>query len=161
MAQSKRLIHLRATQVEIAPLHTRSFIGFDAIFDRERRRERLIEHLKAVCEYLDLTGCHIGVLGTFLTSAHLTFNLDDPFAAEMLGNRKLFRGNAIGVDDHLRIPIAVTQVDEDQSAMIAIVPDPTGQNDFFANIFFAKFAAGLGVHAELVVKFAHRLNLSL
>ena len=77
-------------------------------------------------------------------------------AAEMLGNRKLFRGNAIGVDDHLRIPIAVTQVDEDQSAMIAIVPDPTGQNDFFA-----KFAAGLGVHAELVVKFAHRLNLSL
>ena len=113
MAQSKRLIHLRATQVEIAPLHTRSFIGFDAIFDRERRRERLIEHLKAVCEYLDLTGCHIGVLGTFLTSAHLTFDLDDPFAAEMLGNRKLFRGNAIGVDDHLRIPIAVTQVDED------------------------------------------------
>ena len=62
MAQSKRLIHLRATQIKITPLHTRSFIGFDAIFDRERRRERLIEHLKAVCEHLDLTSCHVRVL---------------------------------------------------------------------------------------------------
>jgi hypothetical protein len=49
----------------------------------------------------------------------------------------------VGVEDQLRQPISVAQVDEDEIAVVAIGMDPTGQANGAVNVNLAELAAGV------------------
>ena len=160
MAKLEVREHLGTADVEIAPLHARGLVGLDAIFDGERRRDRFVQHFDRAGEHLDLACHHVGVDGVFAALAHLAGKLQHVFTAEVLGSRKLLGGDAIGVDDNLSVAIAVAQVDENQTAVVAVVPRPTGQRDLTAAIFLAQLTACSGMHAVFVLQIGHLLNSS-
>lgn len=119
--------HFRTAQVHVTPLHTRGFVGFDAIFNRERRGHRGVEHLDRSCEHFDFTCGHIGVHGAFGTRAHGAAHFEHVFTAQMLCLVEVFGAYAIGVDNDLRVAFAVAQVNEDQATVVAVVPHPAAQ----------------------------------
>ena len=155
MAQVDRIEHLGAAQIEIAPLHAGGLVGFDAVFDGERGRHARVEHVDGAGEHFDFAGSHVGVHGLGPAVAHRARDLEHVFAAQVLGFRKIIGAHAIGVDDHLRVARTIAQVDEDQPAVVAVVPRPAGQHDLAAHILSSQLAARCGVHAVLVHKVRH------
>ena len=61
----------------------------------------------------------------------------------MLGLRVTF-GSKVLVEDNLRDAGTVTQVEEDEIAVIAATIDPAHQHNVFAGIAGAKLPAGMG-----------------
>ena len=155
VAKQKVRVHLRATKVEITPLHTGGFVRLDAVLDGEMRCDRSVEDFDGSRENLDFTGDHVGVLGTLATRTNATGNLQNILAAKMLGDMELLFADAIGVDNDLRIPLAIAKVAEDQSTMVAIVPSPAGKHNLTPNIALAQLTAGRGMHAKLVLEVRH------
>ena len=156
VAQLQVSEHFRTADVEVAPLHARGLVGLDAVFDGKRRGDRLVQHLEPRSQHLDFARDHVGVDGLGTALAHLAGDFQHVLAAEMLGCRELVGTHAIGVDDHLGVARAVAQVHEDQPAVVAVVPRPTGEGDFAPAIALAQLAACGSVHAILVSKLRHR-----
>ena len=152
VAQQDVLVHLGAAQVEVAPFHARGLVGLDAVFDGERRGDGLVQHLDAARQDLDLTRLHVGVDALGSALAHLAGNLEHVLAAEVLGLGELLGRDAVRVDDHLRVALAVAQVDEDESAVVALVPRPAREHDLARDVVFAQLAARRRVDAVLVQK---------
>ena len=89
-----------------------------------------------------------GILGAF---AHEAGDLDGPLGTHPLAKLEAILGG-IGIEDDLGDAGAVTQVDEDQPAVIATTCDPATQGDLLADVTAAEFAAGARVHGILVCK---------
>ena len=53
----------------------------------------------------------------------------------------------LGVEVDLRDALAITQVAEDQAAVVAATAHPTGEGNLLADVGGAKLTAGVGVHA--------------
>ncbi len=150
VAQVQILVHLGTAKVQIAPLHARGLVGLDAVLDGERRRDGGVQHLQRAGEHLDLARGHIGVDGIGGTHAHRALHPQHELAAEMLGRGEVVGTDAIGVDHDLGVAGAVAQVDEDQAAVVAVVPGPAGQHDVFAVVRRTQLAARRGMHGVLV-----------
>ena len=156
MAKLEILVHLGTAKVHVAPLHARGFVGLDAILDRERRRDRGVQHLDAAGEHFNLARRHVRIHGAFSASAHFARDFQHELAAEMLGNVEFLFGNAIGVDHDLRVALAVAKVHENQAAVVAVVPHPASEGDLRVDIGGTQLAARVVVHAILVDEFGHR-----
>ena len=159
MAKLQAGEHLGATKIEVAPLHARGLIGLDAVLDGERRRDRRVQDLDRACQDLDLPRCHVRVDGFDHTGAHLARDLEHVLTAQVLGNGEIGFGDAIRVDDALRITLAVAKVDEDEATVVTIVPHPSSQGDFRPHILAAQLSASMGMHAVLVEKIRHEYVL--
>ena len=155
MAKQEIRIHLRATKVEVTPLHASGFICLDAVFDGKRRSDGSIENLDRGRKNLDFTCDHIRILGTLTTSAHTTGNLQNVFASKMLGDMELFLSDAVGVNNNLGIALAVAKIAENQPTMVAIVPSPASKHNLTPNITLTQLAACCGMHAKLVLEVRH------
>ena len=161
MTQFQSLVHLRTTKVEVAPFHACGFVGFDAVLDGEGRRDRSVKNGKRGGQNLDFASGHVGVHHTLAASTHGTNDLKDELTAKMLGCLEVAGINAIGIDDDLGIALAIAQVDENQAAVITIMPSPSAQSNLRAHVFPAKLAAGVGMHTVLVDKVSHRFLILL
>ena len=155
MAKLQVCIHLGTTKVEITPLHASGFIGFDTVFDGERRSNRGVQHLNGACQNLDFTCCHIRVNGFVQARANLAGNLQGVFAAQMLSYMEVLFAYAIGVNNNLGVTLTITQVYEDKTAMVAVVPYPTGQGNLCVNVAAAQLPTRVGVHAVFVQIIGH------
>ena len=74
----------------------------------------------------------------------------------MLGGVEFLFSHAIGVENHLRVPLAIAQVHENQAAVVAVVPHPASEGDLRVDIGGTQLAARVVVHAILVDEFGHR-----
>ena len=155
MAKQEIRIHLRATKVEVTPLHASGFICLDAVFDGKRRSDGSIENLDRGRKNLDFTCDHVRILGTLTTSAHTAGNLQNVFASKMLGDMELFLSDAVGVNNNLGIALAVAKIAENQPTMVAIVPSPASKHNLTPNITHTQLAACCGMHAKLVLEVRH------
>ena len=134
VAQVQGLEHLRAADVQVAPLHARGLVRLDAVLDGERRGDARVQDLDGFRQYLDLARGHVGVHGLRAAVAHRARDLQHVLAAQVLGLREVVGAHAVGVDDHLRVARAVAQVDEDEAAVVAVVPRPTREHDLAADV---------------------------
>ena len=158
MAQVQGLEHLRAADIEVAPLHARGLVRLDAVLDGERRGHARVEDLDRLRQHFDLARGHIRVHGVRTAITHRARDFQHVLAAQMLGLREVVGAHAVGVDDHLRVARAVAQVDEDETAMVAVVPRPAREHDLAAHIAFAQLAARGSVHAVFVHEVRHNVG---
>ena len=138
--------HARAAQVEVAVAQADVLGGVHVVLDLEGRRLGGVEDLDLVDEDLDLAGRELGVVHALGTLAHDAGDLDRPLGADGLGRMERLAAGVLRVKGDLRHAVAVAQVDEDEAAVVATVPDPAGQRDRLADVLAAQLAAGVGVH---------------
>ena len=91
--------------------------------DLEGRRLGPVEHVGLADDDLDLARRHVRVLGAGRTAAHHAGEQHDPLRADLLGGDERLAGR-IGVEGALHDAGAVSDVDEDEAAVIASLADP-------------------------------------
>ena len=97
-----------------------------------------------------------GFSGTLTTSAHTTGNLQNVFLRPRCSAiAELFFTDAVGVNNNLRIALAVAKIAENQPTMVAIVPSPASKHNLTPNITLTQLAACCGMHAKLVLEVRH------
>ena len=114
--------------------------------NHQRQLVRRAKHFDLADEHLDLAGRQLRVDQLGIAGLHLSIDADAPFCAHLLD---LGKSGAVGVAQHLRDPIMVAQVDEQNAAVIADPMDPARQADRLADMGFVQLDAGLaaiGVH---------------
>ena len=139
--------HARATQVEVAVAQADVLGGVHMVLDLEGRRLGGVEDLDGVNEDLDLAGGELGVLHALGALADDARDLDGPLGADSLGRVEGLAARVLRVKGDLRHALAVAQVNKDEAAVVATVPDPTGQRDLLPDVLAAQLSAGVGVHA--------------
>ena len=157
VAQVQGLVHLRTADVQVAPLHARGLVRLDAVLDGERRGHGRVEHLDGAGQHLDLARGHVRVHGVRAALSHLAGHLEHVLTTQVLGLREVLGRDAVGVDDHLRVALAVAQVHEDEPAVVAVMPRPARQHDLAAHVFLAQLAARGSMHAVFVLEIGHQL----
>ena len=77
--------------------------------------------------------------------AHCTGDGDGPLGTDGLGGVERLGARKLRVERALRETLAVAQVDENETAVVAAVLHPTIQRDGSANVAGAQLATGVGV----------------
>ena len=133
-----------AAQIQEAILqpHILRVVGLAENGDRQLLGRR--QHLDLGGEELHLTRRQLGVDGALGPVAHAAVDADHPLRAHRLGD---LESGAVGVGDHLREPVVVAQVDEQQAAVVAHAVHPTGQAAGNAHVALAQRPAGVGAVA--------------
>ncbi len=137
-------LHRGTAEVHIAIVHPELFGGqFAEIIRKEWRIVGLVQDLQPRHDDLDLAGRQFGVL-TADTDSHAAFDGDHVLVAEF--TRRL-HGRGIdpvfGIEDELGDAETIAEIDEDQSAMVAIGVHPPIQADGQTNICLAELAASV------------------
>jgi len=78
----------------------------------------------------------------FTSQTHDTVCLDDVFVAERTGQFVSF-GTVGRVEDNLNQAVTVSDVDEDQPAVVTVIVDPAADLNFGFGMFFCQFAASV------------------
>ena len=92
---------------------------------------RRVEHFNFVAEDFNLTTWHVGVDRACRAGADLAGYFQAELIAHGFGNGE--HAGAVGVADNLCQPVAVTQVDEYDAAVIAPTVRPATKDDVLAN----------------------------
>ena len=151
VAQDQVALQGRAPQVEVAVLHAQVVAAVGDLLDGEGRDFGLVEYRDAACRDFDLAGGHLGVLG--LAFDDLALDLDDPFAAEACGGFAGFGGGVL-LDDDLRQPVSVAQVDEGHGAEVSDLLHPPGEGDGFMDVAGTQAPASMrSVHDDVGLLF--------
>src|ERR1017187_7446552 len=104
-------VRARSPQVEIAVAQTRLFARGHVVFDRERRRLRVIQNVKSCGNHFHVAGGNFRI--RFLAADDAAFHGHHEFRAQILGLRVRF-GIVLLVKNNLRDSRAVPQIDENQ-----------------------------------------------
>ena len=106
----------------------------------------LVEHGQRIGDEFDLSGGQRGVFLARQSRGDLAGDGDHVFGAQRMG----LRGNGgvfLRPEDHLRDARAVTQVDEDDPAVVPARIDPAGERGGGAHVGGAELVAGMGAVA--------------
>ena len=142
VANLEIVLHLRASQVEIAILEPHFFVG-DCLFGRRKRwKLRVVQDQQVRRGDFDFAGDHFRVDRIGAAQADLADRGDDVFRAHVLGFGMAF-GRKVLIQHNLRNAVAIAQVEEDEVAVIAPAIHPTHQRDGLAGVGGAQFAAGV------------------
>jgi hypothetical protein len=163
----ERALQRRAAQIEVPLLEADLLAGLDVVGDLERGGLGLVEHRGLEHQHLDLTGRDFRVL-VGAAREHEPAHADDPLPSHLLG--ELVRGGdllggavlrgagvlrgVVAIEDDLRDPGAVTQVDEDAAAMIAPGRDPAEEDHDVPLVRGPQVATAVGA-LQLVDESAH------
>ncbi len=107
---------------------------------RHRQFGGRTEYLDLVDIDFDLAGRQVGVEGALGPPPHLAIDSHHPFRAQRLG--KLER-RTVGVGYNLRDAVVVTQIDEQDAAVVADAVAPAREAHRFTDIALAKRGAGV------------------
>ena len=97
-------------------------------------------------QHLDLARSELSVGLALGALAHHAGNLDGPLGTDGLSGVERGAAGMLRVEGDLRNALAVAQVDEDQAAVVAATPHPTGEGHLLANVLEAKLVARMRVH---------------
>ena len=123
MAQLERLQHRLAPQVKGAVPEPQRFVDGDVLVDRERRRLGIRQDLEFVDRHLDLSRLEVGVDVRGLAASDGPRGAQHVLGAERVGFGVRL-GRRLGVKDELDDAASVSEVDEDEPAVIAAAMDP-------------------------------------
>ena len=138
--------HLGAADIEVAVAQADVLAGLDVVLDLEGRGLRGVEDLDMRDQDLDLARRELGIGLALGTLAHHAGDLDGPLGANGLGGVERRAAGVLGVEGDLGHAVAVAQVDEDETAVVAAAPHPTGEGDLLADMLGAQLVAGVRVH---------------
>ena len=140
VADGEVAVHGRPSEVEIPVRQPRQLVDLGVVLDGERQRPGLVEDADVAHLDLDLAGGQLGVLRAGRAAADDPANREHEFAADGLGPG-VSVGTAARIEDTLREPGAVAQVDEDEAAMIAPAMRPSHQRHRLPSVTAAQDAA--------------------
>ena len=143
-AQHDVLVEFLAPQIKEAIPEPR-ILGIGLVAEhRQRQIARRPQHLDLPHVDLDEAGRHLGILGAGRALAHVAVDAHDKFRTQLLAFSESGR---IRIDDALREPIMIAQIDEQQPAVVADAMAPAGEPDGGAVFREAEGAAGVGAIA--------------
>ncbi len=141
VAQHDVLVNPLAPKVDEAVLEADILWVF--LLARDGQRQFLGRRLNCggLGKDLDIAGRQVGVARFLRTCLHHAVDGDDA-----LGLQRIQQGErlAVLVRHDLRDAVMVAQVDEQDTAMVALAVDPAGQANGLADIAFAKLCASMG-----------------
>ena len=159
MAQEERLLHGGAAQVEVAEFEAQIFADAFrvAVVERERRGMGLVEHGDGGAAHFDAAGGDAVVDHVGRTRAHFAGDFHDEFAAAGLRGvpRRL---GILRIEHALRDAVAVAQVEENQSAVVAHAVHPAAQFHLRARIGGAQLSARMCPHLHGFVPFSWKID---
>ncbi len=112
-------------------MQTEVLVDGDVLVERKGRRVGVGEDLELRDRDLDLTGLQVRVDVLRIASVDHAGRRDHVLGAQPMGHR-VGLGRAVGVQDELDDPGALSHVDEDQSAVVAPAVHPAGDPDLAA-----------------------------
>ncbi len=154
MAQHHILLHLRTSKIEVAILQPDTLINAGFVANREGHWSGGVENLHLPGDEFDFAGGNSGILGARGASGDLAGYSDYVFGAH-LGGDPISLLCDLGIKYHLEQAASVTQINEDESAMVSPAVDPTSHADPLPNMPAIQLAAIVGSipisHRALVI----------
>ena len=124
MTQNQILLHFRTAQVQITVFQAQVLVRVDVILNIKRRCFSGIEYFQIGSNHFDLAGGQIRIYGSSITQTHFACYFDNVLAADSFSSSKAIAG-IVRVNDNLHDTAAVTQIDENQPAVVAAFGNPT------------------------------------
>ena len=153
MTHDEHFLKLRPAQVEEPVLQAKLFVGVAGL-DVERRCGTFVVHLKFGNPHFHLSGGQLGVFFTGQTLGNSALNTDTEFTSEVAGGGDQSLA-LIRLKHDLRDAVAVSEVDKNQSAEVAVGVHPAIQNHGLADIFGSQFTTVVRTFEhEPLVKFS-------
>ena len=121
MAESQVRLKQRSAQIQITILQTQVLAGQGVrahSFELEGKRARVVENVQRTCTHLHFAGCQLWIALILVTQSHFAANGDDVFSPQLFRFRVRCR-RLVGVKNYLCDAFTVTQIDKDQSAVVA------------------------------------------
>ena len=138
--------HARTTKIEITIFHPQVFVR-KILIKLERQDIRLIHNFKFLRDDFDRTSSDLIILRTFQALGNSTRNLHNIFFTQ--GVRK--RGDLrvfLRVEDALGQSFTVTQIDENNSTMVASGIHPADERDGLIDVGITEFVAMMSTHVR-------------
>ena len=143
-AQQEAALHRLAPDVEVAVLEAEGLVDRRVgVVEVERRRLRLVEDPHGAGLELDVAGRELRVLRAGLAPLDDALERHDELGSQAAG-LGVRLGGVARVDHHLRDPVPVAQVDEDQLPVVAPPVDPAGELRRRARVVRPQVPAGVG-----------------
>ena len=114
---------MHAAQIEISMAQAQLLVDVGILVDRKRWRLRDREHGAAAGTQLDLAGLAPGIDVLGGAQPELALEAEHPLEPGLPGSAVRL-GRVVGIDDHLEDAGVITEVDEDEPAMVATPVDP-------------------------------------
>ena len=140
MSQFEIFTHHRASQIQIAILHTDIITAIALLLNRKRRSKRLIDDIELLHYNLNITRREVLVFR--ITLSHHTCSLNDIFASKS-GSSLLELIARLLIESKLSDTISVTQIYKRQGAEIVNALHPPGESDRLALISESQLATCL------------------
>ncbi len=105
-------------------------------------RFRFAQNLEFFHDDFHLAGGHLWIVGSLEALRHFSGDGDDPLRTDRLGNRKKFL-RSLRMTDNLREAVAVSDIEEDESTVVATRVDPAAERHRCTSVFGRQFAAGV------------------
>ena len=138
MTEDQIRLQLGAAQIEMAILETqllgRQFFTL-AARDRNRRCLGGAHNLEARCVDLDIAGRELGVAHRGRARNDLTLDGEHRFGRDGLREGQRIGGRPSWSDRHLNDPVAIAEVEEDDSSQVAAPVDPPPQSHALPDVF--------------------------
>ncbi len=134
MAQHQVVLDGGPPQIEVTVLEAEVFGRFSIFVEHERGRFGRVENAQLTDLDFDLSGFHFRVDRPFGAGRYLSLDGDNVLAADAVGFAVGFRV-PIRIEGQLDDSLAVTQVDENQAAVVATALNPAHKANVFAYIF--------------------------
>src|SRR5690606_7325074 len=117
--------HFRATQIQEAIAQSNVFTHIGIFIQGEWRGFGLVQHNQALGQNLDLTGHHVGVVGSFRPHPDLSGYLNHVLAADPISQLETFL--IVRIEDYLGNAFAITDIQENNTAVVTPPVNPTTQ----------------------------------
>ena len=138
--QDQGLGHLRPPQVDIAVSEAQLIGDLGLLVQRKGRGLAFVQDPQLVDQHLDFAGLELGVDHPLGPRCHLAAHGDDPLAPQGM-SLGVNLGVALRIKDHLGEAPPVTQVDEDNPAVVSTSQYPAHQGDFLPDLGRAQIVA--------------------
>ena len=122
-------LHALAAQVDVAVLQSRLFVGQRRVRRQERRQLGLIQNAQLLHDEFDFAGGDVFIDGVGIAQLDGADCRDHVLIAQCFG-AIVRRGIQFAVEDHLRNPAPVAQIDEDDISEVAPPVDPTHEHSY-------------------------------
>ena len=139
VAESEIGGHDGTAEVEVAMGQAQVLVG-DLLIEREGEDIGLVEDFQIVGHDFYFAGREFGIFRAFEAFSHGAGDLDDVLVAQSVGGLGCC-GVFFWTEDNLGDAFAVSQIDEDDPAVVAAGTDPAGEGGALTDIFGAQGAA--------------------
>jgi hypothetical protein len=130
----------RPAEIEITITQAKALAGVGAVLGKERRRKGGVEEPEFIYHYLDLAGVEIRIGHSLGSNPNHARHGEHILGAEVV-SPFMGPGVALGIEHHLGHAAPVTEIDEDETAVVPATLHPTHQYDRLPHMLCAEAAA--------------------